>query len=117
MLMGDILAAARRSAGGFEQWLRGADPALAADFTAAAVADDTTQASWLRMAIADFERFASEEDWATLVSQLRDDADPGSKCLLAMLKWRLVATRPQTAIPFTSDEEVPDERNVEITRS
>ncbi|HET7410015.1 MAG TPA: hypothetical protein VFJ13_07425, partial [Paracoccaceae bacterium] len=87
MLMGDLLGAARRSAGGFERWLRDEDPDLAAGLAAAAAADGESPAAWLRMAVADFDRFASEEDWATLVSRMRDDADPGSRCLLTMLKW------------------------------
>ena len=39
--------------------------------------------------MADFNRFAPEEDWATLTSSLRDTDDPGTTCLLAMVHWRL----------------------------
>jgi hypothetical protein len=41
------------------------------------------------MAIADFNRFASEEDWATLTSSLKTTDDPGTTCLVAMVHWRL----------------------------
>lgn len=91
MMLGDILTAARRSAGAVERWLAHADPALAGRLSAAAAAEGESPASFVRMAVADFNRFASEEDWATLVSRLRDDADPGTICLVAMLEWRLAA--------------------------
>ena len=116
MLMGDVLASARRSAGGFERWLRDEDPDLAARLAAAAAAEGESPAAWLRMAIADFDRFASEEDWATLVSHMRDDADPGSRFLLAVLEWRLAAAGSQPA--FRSSSEEPDhERDTEATRT
>lgn len=106
MLMGDILAAARRSAAGFERWLRDEDPDLAARLARAAAADGTSPAGWTRMAIADFDRHASEEDWATLVSRLREDPDPGSRCLLTMLDWRLAAAGPAPlVIPATPSQE------------
>jgi hypothetical protein len=89
MMLGDILAAARGSTGAVERWLADADPALAARLSAAAAAQGDSPARFLRMAIADFNRFASEEDWATLVSRLRDDSDPGTICLVSMLEWRL----------------------------
>ena len=68
-MLGDILAAAR--------------------LAAAALAEDATPTAYLRIAVADFGRFASEEDWATLTSRLRDAEAPGTACLVAMLEWRL----------------------------
>ena len=44
---------------------------------------------FVRAAMSDFNRFAAEEDWATLTSSLRDTDDPGTTCLLAMVHWRL----------------------------
>jgi hypothetical protein len=44
-----------------------------------------------RMAVLDFERRASPEDWATLMSMLRAAADPAAACLDAMVRWRLAA--------------------------
>lgn len=105
MLLGDLLAAARRSAGGFERWLRAEDPELADRFVAAAAADRRSLAGWLRMAMADFDHHASEEDWATLVSHMRDDADPGRTCLLGMLEWGLAAAgAPAPSRPATDQE-------------
>lgn len=88
-LLGDILAAARHSAPEVEAWLAKADPDLAARLRAAAAREGVTPAGYLRIAAADFDRFADEEDWASLTSRLRDDAAPGTTCLLAMLAWRL----------------------------
>lgn len=89
--LGDLLAAARTSAGTFQPWLEASHRELAADVSFAAAREGLTPAGFARVAVADFSRFASEEDWATLVSSLRDSADPGAVCLLAMVHWRLTA--------------------------
>lgn len=89
VMMGDLLKAARDSAGSFQPWLEASDPELAADVSAAAAREGLTAAGFTRVAVADFSRLASEEDWATLVSSMRDSADPGAVCLLAMVHWRL----------------------------
>ena len=88
-MLGDMLAAAGSSAGTFQAWLAGADPELADRVAAAAVRTGLGPAAYARMAVADFSRLASEEDWATLISSMRDDQDPGTVCLLAMVHWRL----------------------------
>ena len=90
-MMGDLLAAARESAGSFQSWLRASDPKLAADVAAAADREGLSPTGFVRIAVADFSRLASEEDWATLVSSMRDSSDPGTVCLLAMVHWRLTA--------------------------
>jgi hypothetical protein len=89
--LGDILGAARRSASGFQAWLAGSDPGLARRVTEAGEQTGQSPTGYVRSAIADFSRFASEEDWATLVSTMRDSGDPGTACLLAMVDWRLTA--------------------------
>jgi hypothetical protein len=89
--LGDILGAARRSAGGFQNWLASSDPELASKVAETAVQTGQSPTGYVRSAIADFSRFASEEDWATLVSTMRDSGDPGTDCLLAMVDWRLTA--------------------------
>ena len=88
-MLGDLIAAARRSAGAFHALLAECDPALADRVAGAATDLDVTPASYARIAVADFTRFASEEDWATLTSSMRDAPDPGTVCLLAMVHWRL----------------------------
>lgn len=90
-MLGDLLAAARDSAGGFQPWLREADPELADRAAAAAAREGLAPGGWVRAAVADFARFADEEDWATLTSAIRDAADPGMACLHAMIHWRLTA--------------------------
>lgn len=89
VMLGDLLAAARDGAGQFMPWLRGADPDLAARVDAAAGAEAMTPVSYVRAAVADFARLASEEDWATLVSEMKRTEDPGTACLVAMVDWRL----------------------------
>lgn len=90
-MLGDMLAAARDSSGGFHRWLVVSDPELAAGVEQAAAASELSVTAYVRAAVADFARLAAEEDWATLVSSLRDSEDPGSTCLLAMVHWRLTA--------------------------
>ena len=91
-MLGDILAAARNSAGSFQSWLMAADPHLGARITTAAAQLGMSLSGYARMAVADFSRLASEEDWATLTSSLRDSDDPGTLCLLAMVHWRLTVS-------------------------
>lgn len=110
-MLGDLLAAARASSGSFQSWLQGSDPDLAAAVFAAAARESLTPAGFVRSAVADFSRFAAEEDWATLTSSLRDSDDPGTTCLLAMVHWRLTASgcgehclRPQYSDSGAADE-------------
>lgn len=91
MMLGDLLAAARGSSGGFQKWLQASNPEIAAQVAAAAAGEGVTPTTYVRAAIADFTRFAGEEDWATLISSLRDSGDPGTVCLLGMVHWRLTA--------------------------
>lgn len=90
-MLGDLLASARREAGDFHRWVTTADPQLAGRMAEAAEAEGLSPAGYARGAVADFARFAAEEDWATLTSSLRDSPDPGTVCLLAMVHWRLSA--------------------------
>ncbi len=90
-MLGDLLASARASAGSFQAWLEITDPELAAAVAGAAAREGLSPTGFVRVAVADFSRLASEEDWATLVSSLRDAGDPGTVCLLAMVHWRLTA--------------------------
>lgn len=88
-MLGDLLASARERSGSFNAWLRASDPALAGRVESAAAVSGVTPTGLVRSAIADFSRFAPEEDWATLTSSMRDSDDPGTVCLLAMVHWRL----------------------------
>lgn len=90
-MLGDLLGMARDASGGFEAWLMRSDPRLAERVRQAAARQGATATGFVRGAIADFNRFASDEDWATLTSSLRATDDPGTICLLAMVHWRLTA--------------------------
>lgn len=89
VMLGDLLAAARDGAGNFQLWLKVRDPGLASRVEAAANAAAVTPSAYIRGAVADFARLATEEDWATLTSSLKQTDDPGTVCLLAMVDWRL----------------------------
>jgi len=91
-MLGDMLAAARDGAGQFHPWLQASDPALADAVGEAAQRFGVSPAAFVRIAVADFARLAGEEDWATLISSLRDSGDPGTICLLAMVHWRLTVS-------------------------
>lgn len=89
LTLGDILGTAKRSAAGFQDWLESAEPALAAELAATAAQAGISPASLVRVAVADFSRYANEEAWAQLISLLRESDDPGMACLAAMVQWRL----------------------------
>ena len=89
-MLGDVLAAARRSSGaGMEAWLQPADPSLWDALSDAALAEGSNPANFARNAIAEFSERAAEEDWAMLISRMREASDPGRACLLTMVRWRL----------------------------
>ncbi len=93
-MLGDILAAARDASSDFARWLRAVDPDLADGIAAAADREGMTPTAFVRAAVADFSQFAPEEDWSTLVSRMRDSEDPGTACLIVMVRWRLAAAEP-----------------------
>lgn len=99
LMLGDILAEARRSAAGFERLVETADPVLSQEMRAAAQHSGDTVAGFARAAVADFSRFADEEDWAQLTRIIRDDADPGTVCIIAMVRWRLAAKTCESHSP------------------
>ncbi len=87
MTLGDVLGVARRSAAGFEAWLDAADPAFAEELRSAA--GGGSLADLACAAVADFSNFADEEAWAALTTTIRDSDDPGTACLISMVRWRL----------------------------
>ena len=111
MMLGDILAAARASAGTFQAWLVAADPVMAAQIAESAERDGLSTAAWVRSAVADFGSLAGEEDWATLISAIRDMKDPGTGCLLAMVDWRLKAADCGCTRPIPSYDRSSDDRH------
>ena len=91
VMLGDILAQARRSTTGLRDWLQDADPPLMARIETEAARLGESPTAFVRAAIADFDRLATEEDWATLTSGLRNTWDPGRVFLAGMVKWRLAS--------------------------
>ena len=90
-MLGDMLGAARDSSGSFLAWLECSDPELAHEVQRISAQQGLTPTGYVRAAMSDFNRFASEEDWATLTSTLKTTDDPGTLCLLGMVHWRLIA--------------------------
>ncbi|CTQ34350.1 hypothetical protein [Jannaschia rubra] len=97
MMLGDVLAAAQRSGADIETWLKPADPDLWQTLNAQAAAGREDAVTFARAAIADFSNRAGEEDWAMLVSRMRDADDPGRALLITMIRWRLGIIRKETS--------------------
>ena len=74
MMLGDILSLARRGAN--DAVLADAPANLREPLDAFATAESVGRAQAARIAVADFSRFAAEEDWATLISHVRTADDP-----------------------------------------
>lgn len=91
-MLGDLLAAARNTTGTFPGWLEASDPALMARVKQASEHASETPTAFVRAAVHDYTRHASDEEWTMLTSRLRDSADPGESCLLTMVRWHLAAT-------------------------
>jgi len=91
MMLGEVLTAARKSGRGIEDWLSVAEPEIWKALGEAADAEGMDNAAYAQMSVADFSNKAPEEDWATMMSRIRDAQDPGQACLLSMITWRLAA--------------------------
>ncbi|WP_145953389.1 hypothetical protein [Oceaniglobus indicus] len=89
MMLGEVLSAARKSGDGIKDWLAPAEPEIWDALGKAAEAEGMDHAAFARMAVADFTNRAPEEDWATMMSRIRDAQDPGRACLLSMITWRM----------------------------
>lgn len=97
MTLGDLLASARRSAAMVGPALAAGDPGLARAAERASAAAGEPLHSYARVAVADFARHASENDWSSLLRTVRDSDDPGADCLAAMVAWRIA--RDATGAP------------------
>jgi hypothetical protein len=102
-MLGDILAEARRSSACFGRWLGARHPELMARVQDAASRLGESETGFVRASVSDFACSASEEDWATLLSALRDSPDPGFECLAAMVSWRLAAAEGHFRSPLSKD--------------
>ena len=87
--LGDLLSFSRSSSADLEAWLGCADATLAEQIRGQSTLRGERIAQFVRIAVADFMAEASEEDWASLMSAVRDAADPGAVCLAKMTAFRL----------------------------
>ena len=111
-MLGDLLAAAKAGSGEFGPWLKAFDPQLAKAVEAAAAGEGLSTTSFVRGAISEFSRFATEEDWATLTSAIKEAQDPGTACLVAMVHWRLtIDACPTHSHQHLSERGEADERS------
>jgi hypothetical protein len=93
MMLGDVLREAHQAAAVL-------DPALRARIEAAGEAPGR----YAREAVVSFERYASEEDWATMMSAIRSAPDPGKACLEMMVRWRLEHSRKHACLSDTEQK-------------
>ncbi len=91
--LGDLLALSRQSSAELSAWLNTADADLKARLEAEAQTRRESVAEFVRIAVADFLALADEEAWASLLSSMRDAADPGAACLARMAAFRLTMER------------------------
>src|SRR3546814_20193327 len=89
MRRGEMLAAARKSAGRFQAWLEGSNPDLSAQVVERAAIQGLSPAAYVRVALADFASLASAEDWDTLLSRVRDSGGPGTEIRRAERRVRM----------------------------
>lgn len=89
MTLGEILGNARRAARTVGPALATADPGLAHAAEQASAAVGEPLHVFARAAVAGFARNATEEDWNALMRVVRDSEDPGTNCLVEMVRWSL----------------------------
>lgn len=93
--LGDFLAFNRRSSADLRAWLQAQDPMLIDRLAKEAETRGETIAQFLRIATADFMAEADEESWTSLISALRDGADPGAVCVVRMMDFRVQLEHPR----------------------
>jgi hypothetical protein len=86
-MLGDILALARKSAADLDRLAL--PEALIARARHAAALEGQSPQSFVRSAVGDFSLNAHPDEWAQLMTRLRDCDDPGVVCLETMIERRL----------------------------
>ena len=89
--LGQMLSAAADPQS-LERWVEDS-PGLARAINDARGASGIAPAILVRRTVAEFSEAASEEDWAQLMTRIRQADDPGCACLEAMLAWRSARER------------------------
>lgn len=95
LTLGEFLAFNRQSSAELRVWLQRQDPALIERLVRESDARGETIAHFLRIATADFMAEADEETWASLISALRDGADPGAVCVARVMDFRVRLEQPR----------------------
>lgn len=93
--LGEFLAFNRRSSAELRVWLQAREPSLIDRLAKEADVRGETIAQFLRIATADFMAEADEEAWASLISALRDGADPGAVCVARVTDFRVRLEQPR----------------------
>lgn len=93
--LGEFLAFNRRSSAELRVWLQEQEPSLIERLTQEADVRGETITQFLRIATADFMAEADEEAWASLISALRDGADPGAVCVARVMDFRVRLEQPR----------------------
>lgn len=99
MTLGEILGDARRAARTIGPALAAADPDLARAAAGASAAAGEPLHVFARVAVADFARSATEDDWTALMRVAQDGEDPGTGCLAQMVRWRLAREATASGAP------------------
>lgn len=100
MMLGDVLAAARRSPVAMESFLASIDPALSQRIANEAGRVGQPVPDWIGRTVGWFELHAKGDDWATLTSRLRASSMPGDECLRVMIERRLAAAERNARQPM-----------------
>jgi hypothetical protein len=87
LMLGDILALARKSAGDLDRLAL--PEALVARAREAADREGQSPQGFVRAAVGDFSRNAHPDEWTQLMTRLRECDDPGAVCLETMIERRL----------------------------
>jgi len=93
--LGEFLAFNRKSSAELRAWLQRQDPTLIERLAKEADVRGESIAHFLRIATADFMAEADEETWASLISALRDGADPGAVCVARVMDFRVRLEKPR----------------------
>lgn len=93
--LGEFLAFNRKSSAELRAWLQRQDPVLIERLAKEADVRGESIAHFLRIATADFMAEADEETWASLISALRDGADPGVVCVARVMDFRVRLEQPR----------------------
>lgn len=96
LMLGDILALARKSAADLDRLALPEE--LVARAHDAAEREGQSPQSFVRAAVGDFSRNAHPDEWTQLMTRLRECDDPGAVCLETMIERRLAhLAAPETA--------------------